>query len=62
MIKSLKLFSLMHFPFNWCPYLQLQNAKLNISNFTVTFNREETNTYILLCDKEIKPKKNKITY
>ena len=52
----------MHFPFNWCPYLQLQNAKLNISNFTVTFNREETNTYILLCDKEIKPKKNKITY
>ena len=30
--------------FNWSPYLHLQNAKLNLSNFTVTspFNREIT--------------------
>ena len=34
--------------FNWSPYLQLQNAKLNVSNFDVTspFNREINYTCI----------------
>ena len=48
--------------FNWSPYLQLQNTKLNLSNVTVTspFNREII-VYeligILLRNKQIKPKK-----
>ena len=44
--------------FNWSLYLQLQNAALNLSNFTVTltFNREINYTCILW-NKQIKPKK-----
>ena len=35
-------YHLSHYIFSWSPYLQLQNAKLNLSNFIVTssFNRE----------------------
>ena len=48
--------------FNWSPHFQLQNTKLNLSDFTAnsSFNRE-TNykciDWLLLWDKQIKTKK-----
>ena len=58
--------SFSHYIFNWSPYLQLQNAKLHLSNFTITsaFNREKIYIYIYIgwhsyMEKTNKNKKNR---